>query len=190
MVGAACRTALLLRRDGVNQENWDRARAFHGHECPGLAIGVRVCEAAAQVMDIGRAEDEELVCIVENDACGVDAVQALVGCTFGKGNLLYKPRGKQAFTFVRRRDGLAVRFVLKARNDGMERETWRMHLLAAPVDALFDWREATTPAPEAARRFASVQCEQCGEAAAENMIRLQEGKKVCLDCCAHYDRGW
>ena len=30
----------------------------------------------------------------------VDAVQVLTGCTFGKGNLIYRPTGKMAFSFL------------------------------------------------------------------------------------------
>jgi iron complex transport system ATP-binding protein len=29
----------------MNLSFWDKARAFHGHACPGLAIGVKACEA-------------------------------------------------------------------------------------------------------------------------------------------------
>ena len=57
---------------------------FHGHECPGLAMGYRMATAAMNKLDSIRAEDEEIVTIVENDACGVDALQCVTGCTFGK----------------------------------------------------------------------------------------------------------
>jgi formylmethanofuran dehydrogenase subunit E len=60
----------------MNKELWDKAVAFHGHECPGLAIGFKACEAAAEKIGIGVSDDEEIVCITENDACGVDAIQA------------------------------------------------------------------------------------------------------------------
>jgi len=63
---------------------------FHGHECPGLAIGYRMAIAAMENLESFRADDEELVAIVENDACGVDALQCVTGCTFGKGNLLFR----------------------------------------------------------------------------------------------------
>jgi formylmethanofuran dehydrogenase subunit E len=174
----------------MNQEYWDKARAFHGHECPGLAIGVKVCEAVVEKMGVNPASDEELVCITENDACGVDAVQALLGCTMGKGNLIYKPTGKQAFTFIRRDTGRAMRFYLKARNNGMERAQYQNYLLNAPVDEVFDCRELETALPERARIFSSLICEKCGEAAPEHKIRLQEGKRVCLDCFGEYTRGW
>ena len=48
---------------------------FHGHDCPGLAMGYRMATAALENLESFRAEDEELVAIVENDACGVDALQ-------------------------------------------------------------------------------------------------------------------
>jgi len=66
---------------------------FHGHLCPGLAIGYRMTRAALAALGAGRAEDEDLVAVVENDACGVDAVQYLSGCTFGKGNLIFRDVG-------------------------------------------------------------------------------------------------
>ena len=32
----------------MNRELWDKCVGFHGHECPGLAIGFRACEAAVE----------------------------------------------------------------------------------------------------------------------------------------------
>lgn len=174
----------------MNQEYWDKARKFHGHECPGLAIGVKVCEAVVEKMGINPAFDEELVCITENDACGVDAVQVLMSCTMGKGNLIYKPTGKQAFTFIKRNSGKAMRFYLKAKNNGMERLEYQEYLLNAPIDEIFDYKDVEIELPQKARIFSSLSCEKCGEFASENKIRLQDGKKVCLDCLDDYTRGW
>ena len=140
-------------------------------------------------MGVSPAFDEELVCITENDACGVDAVQALLSCTLGKGNLIYKGTGKQAFTFIKR-DGEAMRFYLKAGNNGMERSEYQEYLLNASIDEVFDCKKVEVPLPERARIFPSVLCEQCGEVAPEHKIRLKEGKRVCLDCFEDYDRGW
>ncbi len=55
----------------------------HGLECPGLAIGYKMAIAAMESLERLRAENEERVAIVENDACGVDALQCITGCTFG-----------------------------------------------------------------------------------------------------------
>jgi formylmethanofuran dehydrogenase subunit E len=172
----------------VNQTYWDRARAFHGHACPGLAIGVKACEAAVEKMGISAAFDEELVCIVENDACGVDAIQALTGCTFGKGNLIHKHTGKHAYTFISRTSGRAMRFYFKAMRPEMEREAFQNYLLDSPAADLFDCREIDLSPPEYARKFPSITCAVCGESAAENKIHLQDGKTVCLDCFKNYSR--
>ncbi|NIT04240.1 formylmethanofuran dehydrogenase, partial [Candidatus Saccharibacteria bacterium] len=48
-------------------KSFDDVVEFHGHLCPGLAIGFRVARAALD--ELGqRAEDEELVAVVENDS--------------------------------------------------------------------------------------------------------------------------
>ena len=74
---------------------------FHGHACPGLALGYRVALCALNQLG-DRASDEELVAVVENNSCAVDAVQVMTGCTFGKGNLIFRDYGKQVYTFLRR----------------------------------------------------------------------------------------
>lgn len=50
----------------------------------------------------GRDIDEEMVAIVENDSCAVDAIQVLTGCTLGKGNLIFRDYGKQHLYKTRR----------------------------------------------------------------------------------------
>ncbi len=175
----------------MNLENWEKAKAFHGHECKGLAIGVKVCEAVVEKMGVSPAFDEEIVCITENDACGVDAVQVLMGCTIGKGNLIYKGTGKQAFIFIVRETGKAMRFYLKVKNDdnnGCLKD--KNYILNAPVDEIFDCQPVDVSLPERARLFPSISCETCGESAPEHKIRLQQGKKVCLSCYEEYTRGW
>ena len=90
-------------------EAWERAVSFHGHECPGLTIGYRAAIYAAKLLELTFSDDEQVVCISENDACGVDAVQAILGCSVGKGNLLFHMTGKQAFSFYNRKSGKSVR---------------------------------------------------------------------------------
>ena len=81
-------------------------------------------------------------------------------------------------------------FYLKARNDGMERLEYQEFLLKAAACDLFECKEVEAIMPVQARIFPSVTCEKCGEATAENKIRLQEGKQVCMDCFQDYTRGW
>ena len=75
-----------------------RSVEFHGHSCPGLIIGIKAAMYVMELFHEAFSEDEELVCVTENDACGVDAIQSILGCSVGKGNLLFRMRGKHAYT--------------------------------------------------------------------------------------------
>ena len=85
----------------------DETIEFHGHNCPGLAIGIRAAELAR--LKLGIDQTANTVCVTETDMCGVDAIQFLTGCTFGKGNLIHKDYGKSAFTFFNRDTGSGFR---------------------------------------------------------------------------------
>ena len=104
------------------EQLWEKAAAFHGHVCPGLTIGYRAALYAIDLLELTFSKDEQVVCITENDACGVDAIQAILGCSVGKGNLLFHMRGKQAFSFYNRKTGKAVRLMLNPKPQEMTRE--------------------------------------------------------------------
>lgn len=174
----------------MDNKLWEKCAEFHGHVCPGLAIGYKVCEAAAEKMGVKFSKDEEIVCITENDACCVDAVQVITGCTFGKGNLIYRETGKMAFTFFKRSTGESLRIVLKPSDRKQSREERMNYLLNGDVDDIFEFKKPNFTCPERARLFSSIKCEVCGEAAPEHKMRFMDGKKVCLDCFKDYSRGF
>lgn len=169
---------------------WEKAVKFHGHECPGLAIGVRAVEGAMAKMGITFSRDEEIVCVTENDACGVDAIQVLTGCSLGKGNLIYRGTGKQAFTFFNRKTGEGLRIVLKPFREEMDKNKRQEYLLHAGLEEIFTFKKPHFSLPEKARLFATLVCESCGEGVPEPKVRIQDGKKVCLDCFKDYSRGF
>ena len=163
---------------------WNGAVAFHGHACPGLALGCRAAFDAAALLEVDeRCGDEEGVCIAETDACGIDAIQVLWGCTMGKGNLLLRPRGKQAFTFYRRGNPEGIRIYWSApRTDELSREEKIGHYLHASPKELYRVSRVAAPVPSSARISPSLACTACGERTAEPMVRLLEGRPYCLDC--------
>lgn len=194
-------------------KSFEDAAEFHGHVCPGLAIGYRAAEVALDELFSGRSEDEELVCIVENDACSVDGVQFVAGCTFGKGNLIFRDHGKQVYTFILRDGSDAVRVSQKAEfamnsapgapelmkkffsGEATEEETSQYHrqrsemvnrYLTTPADEIFDIRHVKPEIPERARLFNSVRCAQCGEVVSESRARVKDGKFVCIPCSNEY----
>ena len=170
------------------QQLWDTCVAFHGHACGGLTIGYKAAVYAMELLGLTHAEDEAVVCIAENDACGVDAIQVILGCTAGKGNLLFHLRGKQAFSFYERNSGRSVRLVLKPTPDFPDKERKFRYLQDTPAAALFDKKETVLSLPERARLFVSKSCSCCGELTAESMLRLENGQLVCLDCSHPYRR--
>lgn len=170
---------------------WDKCAEFHGHKCPGLAIGFAAVNGAIAELGLKNypALDEEIVCVTENDACCVDAIQVLLGCTYGKSNLIPHIRGKMAFSFYVRATGASVRLVLKnGLGDGLSRDEYMNLLISTPYEQLFDVKEATYELPEPARLFPSVECAICGEATAEFGLRVQDLKMVCVDCYDAYQR--
>ena len=171
-----------------NKELWKKCAAFHSHVCGGLTIGYKAALYAMELLEMEFSEDEQIVCIAENDACGVDAIQVMLGCSIGKGNLLFHMRGKQAFSFYNRKNGKSVRLVLKPKPDGMTREQSFDYYQSCRPEDMFDVKKAVIQLPEKARLFDSYACDCCGESTGANWIRLSGGKKLCLDCYQTYDR--
>lgn len=169
-------------------ELWQKCIDFHGHTCGGLAIGYRAALYVQELWQVGASEDEELVCIAETDACGVDGIQVILGCTIGRGNLLFRLRGKQAFDFYERKTGRSMRLVLKEKPAGMTREESMNYTLTQPAENLFEVKDVRFDLPEKARIFRSFPCDCCGEITADSMMRLQGEKKLCLDCWEPYER--
>ena len=169
-------------------KTWKDCVAFHGHECGGLTIGYKASLYAAQLLKLEFSDDEQVVCISENDACGVDAIQVMLGCSVGKGNLLFHMRGKSAYSFYNRKTGESVRLVLKPKPDGMTKaESFAYYQSLAPEE-MFEVKAATITLPEKAQLFDSYACDCCGELTGANWIRLAGDRKLCLDCYETYDR--
>ena len=170
------------------QELWQKCVAFHGNQCGGLTIGYKAALYAIELLGLTFSEDEQVVCIAENDACGIDAIQVILGCSVGKGNLLFHMTGKQAFSFYNRTRGQAVRLVLRDKPAGLAKGgSFAYYQQLAPKD-MFTVKEAKLPLPEEARHFISYICDGCGESTGANWIRLDGDKKYCIDCYQQYDR--
>ncbi len=198
----------------MEKASWEKAVEFHGHLCPGLAIGYRVAGIAMENLREKRAADEEMIAIVENDACGIDAIMVLTGCTLGKGNLIFKDTGKQVYTFGSRGSKKAIRISVnreilqgdpetkelqkkiiagtaskeEKENDKKQRLQRMNDILNMPADKFATVKEIDFSMPEKARLFLSLKCEVCGEYAMEPRTRNQNGKVVCLDCFNDYSR--
>ena len=186
-----------------------RCVEFHGHICPGLVYGYRVAKEAMRLMDLRRATDEEVVTICENDSCAVDALQVLLGTVAGKGNLIIKNFGKNAYTVLNRSKRQAYRFSRKTRYDytgndkstfnrleaavanGMASEDDRRDLkrlkvndlLARSFEEIFTTTEVPFDEPLYAQLAPSELCAICGEMTmAAKMVKLGDGRQACIPC--------
>lgn len=162
---------------------------FHGHLCPGLMIGWRAATAAARALHINRAADEELVAVVENDSCSVDAFQFLLSTTFGKGNLKWLDHGKQVFTLIDRGRDKAVRVAFmgdhlktKGADGATDREAFMQALLTAPDKELLDVREVPAAPPDPARLEPPMVCARCGESVQKSRSVQAGDRTLCRPC--------
>ena len=165
--------------------------AFHGHLCPGVVIGYCAATLGMRELSAQRAGDEELIAIVENDTCAVDAVQVLTGCTFGKGNLYFRDHGKMVFTFATRSNGRSVRMCLlpiaPAAISEIPEDQRRRHQIEFMVShdpsECFEVRtDVLASLPSAARIRESSPCQTCGEMVMATRLRPRGDKSVCIPC--------
>ena len=167
-------------------EDLAEAIKFHGHLCPGLVIGYLAAKVGMDRLRANRSGDEELIAIVENDSCAVDAVQVLTGCTTGKGNLFLRDYGKMVFTFAMRPSGKAVRVSLTRREKPGEPEQDREqrieYLLNERPGELLSVREERIDLPDTANIHENLVCERCGEMMMEARSQRVGGSVVCMPC--------
>jgi formylmethanofuran dehydrogenase subunit E len=106
--------------DAALERAMREAEAFHGHLCPGQVLGVRMALLGCRLVGIDQPKrSKQLICWVEVDRCGADAVQTVTGCRPGKRTLKLVDYGKLAATFLNTETGDAVR--VSARADSRER---------------------------------------------------------------------
>lgn len=181
---------------------------FHGHECPGAAVGLRMAEVA--VARFGRnAKDNRVIAVSETDSCSVDAVQVVAGCTYGTRTLVHEDNGKNAFTFWRGSDGAAIRVKAKPGSDAYRsEEIWALaekveggtatadehrrfaelqsarieRILAAPVDDILLIEDVAGDAPAAKPLVPYDACADCGEQTSIATLHNHRGRIICPAC--------
>ncbi|MFX1394899.1 MAG: FmdE family protein [Promethearchaeota archaeon] len=166
------------------KELMEKAIKFHGHSCPGVAIGVLVSK---YILEHGNefSTDEELVAVVENDNCSVDAIQALLGTTFGKGNLIHLDYGKNNYTFYNRTNKKAVKISSISGRFGdlpSSKEERIETLLKSNPEEIFRIQKVEFNPPEKAQIYESVICDECGDPTMKTRIKEHKGKKLCIPC--------
>lgn len=202
---------MIIPEELQNRDDYKACVQFHGHTCMGLTLGYFAAKLGMHYLSEHRALDEEVVCISETDACCCDAIQVLTGCTFGKGNFIYKDIGKMAFTFISRTSSIGVRLSMKpgvmdipedeqnllnkirsqsASPDDIKayeqlHENRSKSLFEKGAGAFFSMEELQIAMPQKARMAPSQPCENCREPVMETKLEDIGGKKLCRSCYSH-----
>ncbi len=195
-------------------EDFKKCIDFHGHICPGVTIGFQAARILMERLGVQKSPDEELVAIVENDSCSADAIQIMTGCTFGKGNFIFKNYGKQAFSLIDRKREKAIRVCLlqgalegdperlslfekvrtgKASPEEKDRyqqlQQGRIRsILDATVESMFKIEEISPDIPPKAMIMESGVCDFCGESAKIDLLCEINDKKACISCADRSSR--
>lgn len=194
----------------LDEQALQHAIEFHGHMCPGLAMGIQVGQIA--IKEVGRnTKDNPVRAVVETNLCPVDGVQFTTGCTFGMGAIVYREWGKMGFSFYAVKDRRGVRISPKedafaadaeyaehgalmatvrsgtATPEEQERfrelhESQSRKILEADPYDLYDVAEIEGPAPALIHVHANARCASCGESVAEELTRRQGGRTLCIPC--------
>lgn len=91
----------------MDEKLWKKCTEYHGHACPGLAIGVRATLLAQEALGVSFPA-EGLRCTAAKSMCGCDGVRCITGCTEENG--LFSAEGGETIAFAfRLPDGRGVR---------------------------------------------------------------------------------
>jgi formylmethanofuran dehydrogenase subunit E len=137
-------------------------------------------------LGVSRSDDEELVAVVESDACGVDALQCVSGCTFGKGNLIFRDLGKHAYNLYSRVKQQGVRVMFHGNGIPAEfrddRQAYATRIMAEDENTILSAVQIPYEELKPARVRNSIPCCRCGEFVMETRTRESEKGSICISC--------
>jgi formylmethanofuran dehydrogenase subunit E len=117
----------------------------------------------------------------------------VAGCSFGKGNLVFRDYGKLVYTLFSRKTGHGARVLGHRRGmpEGLrdDREGRIRWILSAPEADVVSCREVMIDEPPAARLFHSALCAECGEPVMETRLREVNGRLLRIPCAADQKPG-
>ena len=179
------------------QEWLDKATAFHGHQCPGQVLGVRLAMRGLDELEITDpygVDRKKMVVFVEAARCFADAIMTVTGCRVGKRSFKIIDIGKFAATFLNMGSGRAVRIALRsdirermtASYPGQEeRKAETTAFMEMTDDELFAFQDVAvvlnredTPGEPIVRSF----CSSCGDAVVDRREVERNGRVLCRPC--------
>lgn len=181
------------------EDHLSEAAAFHGGECPGQTLGVRMARAGLEQIGIddplSDAWRKNIMVYVEIDRCAADAMMAVTGCRVGKRTLKIIDHGIMAATFINLKTGKAVRVVareeardLAPRYTPDEKNKYEQQRLAyrvMPEQELLSFEEVKVDIPPEdmpGSPISRVNCEKCGDTVVDMREVVADGVILCRPC--------
>lgn len=181
---------------------------FHRHLCLDIAIGYRAARALVREMGDELKNMKEVVALVGNETCALDAIQEVTGCTFGKRNLYLTRIGKPVYILQNTKSGNAVRAYCSYWEtfDHSELRTLRKavkkpgatpqqkeallkltenkidEILAAPERDLFSMKHVNLPPPPKSGKYEAAPCSGCGEHVNVALLTKEKDQRLCMEC--------
>lgn len=181
------------------EEHLAETAAFHGSECPGQTLGVRLARAGLERAGIDDPLSDRwrknIMVYVELDRCAADAVMVVTGCRVGKRTLKVVDHGIMAATFVNLETGRAVR--VTAREEARELapryapevsgkyEQQRQAYRVMPDEKLLSFQEvkvAIPPEDMPGSPVSRVVCSRCGDTVVDMREVIVDGETLCRPC--------
>lgn len=192
----------------VTQKEFDEVVEFHGCYCLDIAMGYRVSKALMRTMGDDIKNMKDVYAYVGAPTCAVDAIQKMTGCTLGKRNLIFTNTGKSVFVMQNVKTGKAVRAYchywdnfdhvqLREQRKAAHAPTatpeqkavfetlldHQVHgILMAAEATLFTLGNVILAASPKSSKYISEPCAVCGEFAKVDLLRDEDGKKLCSEC--------
>ena len=169
---------------------FNKAKAFHGHVCPGIVLGTRLTIAGMRELGMNPHEqNRNLIVYLEIDRCGADAVQAITGCSLGHRNLKFMDYGKFAASFVDTGTGNAVRVAVdeknRAEHDRLDLKDVIQLLGEIPEPEILKIERVQITVPEddlpGSSRHKET-CSVCSEQVMDNRVIMAGEKIMCRNC--------
>lgn len=83
----------------VEKTPWELVIDFHGHTCPGIALGYRIAQLAQRELGIRPTPDSECLVKAYTQSCAIDAFQVLNHATIGRRALILNEMKEHIYEF-------------------------------------------------------------------------------------------
>lgn len=93
---------------------------FHGHLCPDLVLGCKLCEYARKLFPSNGGIGGNISVIAENSTSALDAIQIMLGTTMGNQRMLVMDFGKHNYTLLSPKSATGYKLSIKKQQYGEE----------------------------------------------------------------------